>query len=225
MKLSDYFINGRYLFGFILPGTLWVATAALLISPTEFEQFGRHATVAQWAGLLLAGLLAGHAIGPYTFDFVKWSSRIFHRLPVLHLGPERERLDDQQSERLVQLKSRVKAIVQKRYADEAYYTKFNNNDLHLFCKRTVMEKTSKLGEKLTEFENEINLRAMFVLPLLAFAAVWSWNGRVAPPHWVCPVLMAVGAVVLWTRVYPVVCDEVRSIYEMFLIIEDTPEAK
>ena len=224
MKFSDFFINGRYFFGFVLPGAMWiVALVLLLMSPDCVGDFIKTARPGQWVALLIAGLLVGHAIGPYCFNLVKWLSGIMHnRLPLLNLGPERERLDGDGSSRAKELKSRVKDIIRQRYGDEEYYLNLSDNDLHLFCKRTVLEKTEKLFDKLAEFENEVNLRAMFVLPLLALAAAWWW--KVPVYHWIVPLLLAVAALLLCTRVYPVVCDEYKSVYEMFLLVTDKPVA-
>jgi hypothetical protein len=224
MNLSDYFINGRYLFGFVLPGALWIAALTLFFGPKNLEELRQsiqQITVGGWIIFVVTSLLIGHTVGQYSFAFVRGVSRfLVQYIPLRPFawGGERKRLASQAAAKVI-LKRAVIDVVRSRWnnPDLLSHLEQNDNHLHLFCKRYVLNKSESLGEKVSEFESEINLRAMFVPPILAFALALIVN-PVLPYSWPLYIVLLVVAFLLCTWVDPVCSDEDLSIYEMFLVI-------
>jgi len=118
-----------------------------------------------------------------------------------------------------ELQARVGEILQEKKPDEAYVRTLHDEDLFNFCKLFIMEKSKYFNQKLVEYENEINLRAMLVLPLIAYAVAWAYyfDFQLQPVFF--SVVLLIVALLLARGIYPARCAERKSAFEMYLLLE------
>src|SRR6266498_3142837 len=110
MNPANFFISGRHLFGFIVPGILWIVSVMLWIKQdlADFSQL----TVYQLVALLAAGLVVGHAVGDLSFSITIHLSSWMHKWSLISLKREQAWAD------IDELQARVGEILQEKKPDE-----------------------------------------------------------------------------------------------------------
>src|SRR5437773_11632264 len=96
MKLSDFLIRGRQLFGFLIPGIMWVACVSLLCfntNPLKFVEAGGNPILR--VGLLLSlGYIVGFILQTLLFPIIADTLKLKIGIPetVKPLGEQIEKI-------------------------------------------------------------------------------------------------------------------------------------
>lgn len=226
--LSDFYVGSRQLFGFVVPGLVWLSSIILVVTRADPISLMLDVSLLEVALFLAASLLVGTAIETVSFKVGVNLSAWLHRARVSNDPHQTDYLPSDVNPQLVQ---RVRRVIQDRYGDDAYVSELDDRQLSQFCRRFVLEKSNQLRRRVTEYEAEINLLAMLVLPLLVFVLAWTWNSWVALDNldvlqrltrWVAGVLAIFALeILLLARLHPLRREEAEAWYEMFLLIKLT----
>lgn len=208
----DFFLNARYLFGFLAPGALWLCCVLLGVG---IDVGGYFATMsfAQAALFLAASFVVGHTAAALTFPLgVKASERLERHVRFRH----RDSVEaDRRHE--TALTAHVRRVLDDRYGDDEYLGGLSNDALPRLCKRALLEGSTRYAQQLDEAEAEINLRTGFSSPIFVFGLLFAIRG------WPAPVMVGLGAalilsaIVLVSEVASMRRGERRMWCEMFLI--------
>jgi hypothetical protein len=150
--MKEFFVNARYLFGFLAPGLLWVATLLLLVDVNLKEALHAVSTV-EIALVLAAGLVFGHALAGWSFGLCTNVSKLIQKLRDRILHKLLNRAAAGSNPKLV---AHVRSLVNHRYAQDSYLTSLNDEDLSYFCGDYVTENSSRFAARI------LNDRARFV---------------------------------------------------------------
>lgn len=150
MKLSDFLIRGRHLFGFLIPGVMWLACLSLLLfkkNPLEFVEEG--ASPIARAGLLLAlGYIVGFSLQSLLFPLL--ADRLKRKIgtpdTVEKLGEQIRRI-----------------LIAKLPEGESEWLVVPEH-LPGFCKMYVLEHSKELKHFVIEKEDDINFLVANTIP-------------------------------------------------------------
>jgi len=166
---KDYFLNARYLFGFLAPGTLWIASASLLLGSDPFQAL-RSMNFASGIALLAAGFVVGHVIAPWSFGFGIRLSRGLEWLVDSVRRRNSPSLDEQKERAIV---DHARALLVSRCQNKEYVEALPDADFTKLCKRILLQANARVAQEIDELEAEINLRTGFAAPLLFAGLIWA----------------------------------------------------
>jgi len=165
----DYFLSARYLFGFLAPGTLWIASASLLLGTDPFQSL-RSMNFASGIALLAASFVVGHVIAPWSFGFGVRLSRGLEWLVDKVRGRNSPGLDEQKERAVI---NSARALLVSRCQDKEYVTALPDPSFMKLCKRILIQSNARVAREVDELEAEINLHTGFAAPLLFAGLVWA----------------------------------------------------
>lgn len=166
MNPSDLFISARQLFGYVVPGVVWLCAAAMAFLAAPVAQLivmASDATMVGVAWFLGLATVVGYATKALSYDQIRNSTK--------------ERFAEAAAEQNKDL--RIKVIKQLREQD-LLPSGWPGQDTHVLsydqarqllttCKEMTELRAPESVSKLSEKEAEINLTAMLPAPVLAFA--------------------------------------------------------
>ncbi len=100
-----------------------------------------------------------------------------------------------------------------------------------YCKYSVIERTEKLRARLTEYESEINLLAMFPLPLVLFSVsnvLSALRPEVLMPFSLRLLISLIAlllALLMLMRLHPLRREEAEAWFRFFLMAADVERAE
>jgi hypothetical protein len=206
MKLSDFLIRGRHLFGFLIPGVMWVSCLSLVVfkkNPLEFVEEGTSPLLR--TGLLLAtSYIVGFSVQTLLFPLLAD--------PLKHLiGKPKtlERLGEQIQE----------ILAAKLPAGKSEWLVVPEH-LPGFCKMYIIEHSKELKHFILEKEDDINFLVANIIPgpLLIFSWLvfkgYSRGIKIAAV--VCAVIFGT---CLMMRLHHYLRREKEEWYEWFLVLQ------
>jgi hypothetical protein len=166
MSPGDLFLSARQLFGYVVPGVVWLCAASMAFlnaSLADLIVMASDATVVGIAWFLGLATLAGYVTKALSYDRIRNSTK--RRFAALAA---------EQNEHL-----RIKAIDRLRHlellpshwpAQNTHVLEYDQaRQLLTMCKEMTELRAPEFSPKLSEKEAEINLTAMLPAPVLAFA--------------------------------------------------------
>jgi hypothetical protein len=160
MKLSDFLIRGRHLFGFLIPGLMWIASFFYLTDRDliTFVEGGN-----SWIRI---GVLLGIS---YILGFIL-QTLIF---PVI--ADSLKKLFVEKSKKYDKMDAQLVEILKAKLPANQTELLIEKNRLPNFCKYYILEFADELKRKVMEKENDINLMVatMIPAPLLVFSIIKS----------------------------------------------------
>ncbi len=225
MRMADFFLGSRQFFGLLAPGLLWLAIAVLVLSPRSLEEFVSSLGVGEAAILVAISFVLGTALETLSFRTAVFVSARLSRAAVsreLH-DTDLLPLDVPQT-----LFSQARSRAMTEYPNASYLASISDREFAQFCKQFLLEKTRYLAKRVSEYEAEINLLAMFPVPLVLFAIAWpvdtligsrpiSWS-TVGGPLLIVPTAVLALAYALISRLHPLRREETEQWLKMFLWI-------
>ncbi len=172
MKLSDFFLGSRQLFGFLAPGSIWLASLFLLVF--NIEPISLFEDLSGWKILFFfaASLVVGTAIETLSFNI---SVRLSAWIHGQNVSREEGDLDYFPSDVDKTLMGHARDVIAKDYQDLTYTEGLNDREFSQLCRRHVLNHSSTGKERIIEYESEVNLLSMLFLPLLIFSAAWGFH--------------------------------------------------
>jgi hypothetical protein len=216
MNPSQWLLRGRQIFGFLVPGAVWVLSGVLLMNfpsnPVELISEMRPSWVEATAFFGFS-YVAGFAMRDLSLWFAEWTSKPFAWL-----------IDETLIRRTADLEKRVLQIVDHRYGTIAEYVKPSSDRVLGFCKRILRGSAPELYRHLDIYEEEINLLGLVPLPLVVFCVAWiaSWCFDVPPGFEKCIVCLVVGLTTPATAIFclaqfrPLRQAERKEVFESFI---------
>jgi hypothetical protein len=178
MSINELTSRGRQLFGFLLPGMIWITTGTLLAyPPAEHGLFSVdfHPSTFAIAAFIAGGYLVGYAISDIAKCFANHVHRPLSRLSKLNSCLIKE----------AALSQHVRCYLRDNCGGYPHLIDMigsdptvhppteRDDDLFAFCKRYALEYAGPAARRdLEQREEEINLMCMLPLPLIAFAVAW-----------------------------------------------------
>lgn len=185
MKASDFFIGTRQLFGFLLPGALWIAAWMLIQNMTPVT----YLTGEPWIPnlLLFIGLsyVIGFVVQTWIFalimEYQEWRHRSKSRSqsaanskappPVPKEAQENAQLAATGETEVERYRRRLVDAVEKDLSTRPAGS-LEREKLPRFCKNFVLENSTNLRDQILELEGEINLMVGVALPLVFLSVAW-----------------------------------------------------
>ena len=119
---------------------------------------------------LAASFVMGHAMAPLSFPLgVSVSKRLERLIDRVH--GKHALVQDEKRE--TELGGQVRLVLDQRYPGDPYLRQIDDAALPSFCKKVLLEGTTRFAQQLDEIEAEINLRTGFSAPMLVFGALWT----------------------------------------------------
>lgn len=233
MKLSDFLIRGRHLFGFLVPGIMWVASFFYLSDKSLFDFVESGNTWIKVIVLLGLSYILGFILQTITFpliaDTIKWLSRKINNsklnlskhsrgdeipsagrrfLNWLLVEKDHDELDKQLEEILkAELPVKVKKLA------------FQSDDIPGFCKYYILEFSDEMRRKVMEKENDINLMvaSMIPVPLLFFSIMK--DSLIGWRIWLAIISVLIFWIVLAFRLKHYVNGEKEEWRKIFLLLQ------
>lgn len=166
MSPGDLFISARQLFGYVVPGVVWLCAAsmAFLDAPVaELIVMASDATVVGIAWFLGLATLAGYVTKALSYDQIRNSTK--RRFAAL--------AEAQNKDLRIKVTGRLRALglfPPDWPAQDTHKLKYDQaRQLLTMCKELTELRAPEFSPKLSEKEAEINLTAMLPAPVLAFA--------------------------------------------------------
>lgn len=206
MKLSDFFIRGRHLFGFLIPGIMWVACASLLFfktNPLEFVEEGKSLVVR--AGMLLAlGYIVGFSLQTLIFPIIADTLKRRVGIP----------------ETVKDLGEQIQRILTAKLPEYETQWLVSPERLPGFCRFYILEYSSDLKHIILEKEDDINFLVANAIPgpLLVF----SWLLYRGYRWWVISIAVVCAIIFvtfLLKRLQHYLRREKEEWYEIFLLLQ------
>ncbi|HEX8453957.1 MAG TPA: hypothetical protein VF647_17865 [Longimicrobium sp.] len=216
MNPSQWLLRGRQLFGFLVPGAVWVLSGVLLMNfpsdPVELISEMRPSWVEATAFFGLS-YVAGFAMREFSSRFAEWTSKAFAWLT-----------DASLIRRTEDLEKRVLQIVDHRYGTIAEYVGPSSDRVFGFCKRILRGSAPELYRHLDIYEEEINLLGLIPLPMIVFCVAWlaSWYYGLRPGFEKCSVCLMVALTIPATAIFclaqfrPLRQAERKEVFESFI---------
>src|SRR5260221_3521736 len=160
MNLSDFFIRGRHLFGFLVPGVMWVSVASILLwssTPLSFIEEGDNPVVRSIFVLAL-GYMTG-----FCLQTVLWP---------LIINPLKNKLGVSPS--LKMLTEYLEGVFEARLPPPEPQDRVTRDRLPLLCKLYVLENSQELRKLLLEKEADINFLVAVMVPGPLLLVTWTW---------------------------------------------------
>ena len=207
MNLSDFLIRGRHLFGFLVPGVMWVSVAFLLLltnTPLSFVENSDNPLMRSLL-ILAIGYVSGFCLQTILFPLI--TNPLKARI-VLH--PSLHKLPDL-----------VEKLVHARLPRTDIEGAVARDRLPLLCKFYVLEHSQELRKLVLEKEADINLLVANMVPGPLLLVTWTWrNYSVQTTVWVVSLVIVVVLLLLW-RLRRYLAREVEEWYETFLVLQLT----
>jgi hypothetical protein len=203
MKPSEFFIQSRHLFGFIIPGAVWIGSVGVLagVDPIGFLEQG--VPLVRGVLAIAASYVTGFVVQTIAFMTMK----ALVKVPAVEL----------------QILDSAAAVVEARLREITIGSPIDRNQIPVFCKWYVKEHSQELRSVLAEHEGDINLVVAVPPALLIFivAAVFRLEGNRANCNWVLISMIVFGittvlAMIKFTEYRRV---EEREACQMFLLLQ------
>lgn len=222
MKLADFFVGSRQLFGFLAPGVLWLVTLYLPFSSRFAGEVLAEADALDVLVFLAVALVVGTAVETISF---KVAVRISAALRGERVSRERGDSDYFPLSVSPDLRRLCREIALRQAPAPEYVDGMTDRELSQHCKYTVLERSHRFRDRLVEYEAEINLLAMLSLPLVLFAgstALWGLGGhgttgRPLLEHLVVPAVALGLATLLLLRLHPLRREEAEWWFRFYLM--------
>lgn len=150
MKLSDFLLRGRHLFGFLIPGIMWVACVSLLFfktNPLKFVEEG--ASPITRAGVFLAlGYIVGFILQTLLFPLIADVLKLKIGTP----------------ETVKPLGEQIRRILTARLPQDETQWLLAPEHLPEFCKFYILEHSKELKHIVVEKEDDINFMVANIIP-------------------------------------------------------------
>ncbi len=228
MKLGDFFVGSRQLFGFLAPGVIWLFALYIPITSRPLGDVIRDAAPAEAFLFLALALLVGTAVESVSFGVAVRLSAAVRRGKV---SREKHDFDYLPLSLPSDLIRRCRAVAARTEASPGYIDSLTDREFSQYCKYSVIDRSPKHGSRLLEYEAEINLLAMLVMPLALLAvstAVWGLGGpgpAISPlDRVVVPGTALVITLLLLLRLHPLRREEAECWFRFFLMTGDGPES-
>lgn len=172
MKASDVYVRARQLFGFLLPGLIWLAAACVIFLQAPLKELldcAAHATAISALAFLAVAFVLGVATQAVSYRFAKWcgDTSLVRRL-TSSADAYDQRLYEEASRRLTEVG--VQPVLAK--SNQGTETYRERRQVFLKAKWYVLVYLPQLGHRLLEVESEINIVGMTMLPLALFQLVF-----------------------------------------------------
>jgi hypothetical protein len=224
MRLADFFVGSRQLFGFLIPGTIWLFCLLIPVADKDLSVILHQSHAIDIFLFLAAALIIGTAMESLSFYLaVRTSAALFRE----RLSREKHDTDYFPMSVPKPLIATARNVAQRHEPVSGYILSLSNREFSQYCKQTVLEHSKRHRRRLEEYEAEVNLLAMLPLPLIVFAAVtaiWGLGGPNSLVPSVCPaerLLLPISSVLLvgllLLRLHPLRREEAESWFRFFLM--------
>ena len=206
MKLSDFLIRGRHLFGFLIPGVMWVTCASLLFfkkNPLEFVEEGNSPITR--SGLLLAvGYIVGFSLQTLLFPIIA--------------DPLKRRVGIPQT--VKKLGEQIQRILTAKLPENESQWLVAPEHLPGFCKMYILEHSKELKHLILEKEDDINFLVANTIP--GPLLIVSWLVFKGYSWWIIIIVVIcvlILVVFLMKRLKHYLNREKEEWYEYFLLLQ------
>ncbi len=150
MKLSDFLMRGRHLFGFLIPGVMWLASLSLIFlnkNPLQFVEEGT-SPIGRTGLLLALGYIVGFSLQTLLFPLLADGLK-------RHLGIP---------ETVQKLAEQIQRILKGKLPEGESEWVLVPDHLPVFCKMYVLEHSKELKHFIIEKEDDINFLVANTIP-------------------------------------------------------------
>lgn len=177
MTLSSFFVGSRQFFGFLTPGFIWIMSILVLVTQTNPFTYIVNLTFLALVVLLAMSFVVGTAVETISFYVAVSLSATLYKSKVYISSTDTDYTPLTIDALLL---SQVSKIIKMDYNDPPLlawlYVDSNGpitkRRVAQFCRRYILETSKCMGRRVVEYEDEINLISMLVLPLLVSSCCW-----------------------------------------------------
>jgi hypothetical protein len=156
MKLTDFFLGGRQLFGFLMPGTIWLFCLLFPAWDKHPSLLWRDAGAIDVILFLSVALAVGTAVESLSF---KVAILVSARLCGERVSREKHDTDFFPLSLPGSLIKKARDLAEKYEATSGYVSSLSNREFSQYCKQVVRNRSDQYRLRLDEYEAEINLMA------------------------------------------------------------------
>jgi hypothetical protein len=168
VKPADFYLGSRQIFGFILPGLVWMASLAMVLLPwrtiesllTQIWKFGGVIWFIVLTGALILGMVTQKL-----FALAFWTA---HGLSGLNESLPDAKLFQTAHDRLRARYRSAEITFSRRVGQDAAADWDSRREIFIACKRILIARKSTLADYLFQLEAEVNVVGMLPAPLVAF---------------------------------------------------------
>lgn len=228
MKLADFFIGSRQLFGFLAPGLVWLLVIYVAIGRSTVLEALSKAEALEILAFLGLALVVGTAVETISFRIAVRASASLRGDRVSREADDSDYFPLSLPRDLI---SHCRELAVRRSNVPEAIRGMSDRQLSQYCKYSVIERTEELRSRLIEYESEINLLAMLPLPLVLFSVsnlLSALRPEVLMPlslRLLMSLVALLVALLMLFRLHPLRREEAEAWFRFFLLAADVERAE